>query len=327
MKILVFQPDVSRIGGSIATILTFAECFKELGHEVKVLSSWQDKFERSLVKTKEDLIPFYGFKNLTLNDFDFSWNFNRIKVSTHFEKCDIMFTRGFTTNPHMKKPSIVWTILPRELPHTLKIGNLKQVWTNSKTSYDDLGYPDARIVVPPHDYLYFRKQAKDFDKRKYDVVSVLRANEYHAKGIDIFEKVAKSGKYKCLLITTINGKETEKQVKSLGVPYVANISRRECAEILGDSRVVFHPSRAESCPLVIYEGLNAGCNIVTRNVGAVKEQLGGFGRVFEKDTDPYMKLIDKALREKNVTDRIFQGATFDKTTWIGRIERILHELS
>ncbi len=73
------------------------------------------------------------------------------------------------------------------------------------------------------------------------------------------------------------------------------------------SKVFVLASYRESCPLVIYETLNAGCIIVTRDVGCVKEQLGSLGFICSNP----IECIEQALLVKNREDYVKQGMKFD----------------
>lgn len=310
MNINVYQADVSRIGGSIATILSFADLFKELGHNVRILTSWHERFEKSLIGDKKDLISFYSFKNLTLEDFDFSWSWDKIKNRKNRPPADIDFTRGLSCSRYMKNKGILWCIVPIEIK-SLSHPNIIQTWTNSETIKKKLFPLKPEIVYPPHDYYLFRKYSKNWKYRKYDFVSILRSNEWFNKGIDLYEYLAKNSGLKSILITTANSSSLKKKIGSLGIDYRINISREECARILGNSKVLFHPSRVESCPLVIYEGLNSGCIPVTRDVGAVREQLDGKGIIWERDNQALRNIL-KGLDRNNIEERIQRGMFFDR---------------
>lgn len=91
MKICVVQPDLSRIGGSIATIMSFADCFKQLGHDVEIISSFGDRFPENPINSKQNVLSHYGCKYLDYSDI--KWSFvQRSKVETDADLC---FARGF----------------------------------------------------------------------------------------------------------------------------------------------------------------------------------------------------------------------------------------
>jgi glycosyltransferase involved in cell wall biosynthesis len=114
------------------------------------------------------------------------------------------------------------------------------------------------------------------------------------------------------LITTSPNKKYLDIIKSFNVPFVVNQSREQIAKILGQSKTFFFPSYNESCPLVIYEALNSGCNIVSRDVGATVEQLGNEGHIFINDNQ-CINLLEKSLEEKyNESKTIQRGLYFDK---------------
>ena len=71
MKILVLEWDISRFSGRMATIVRFADTFKELGHEVRVVSNWF----HSEIRNKEEMFSYHDIKALSPSDF--SWNLER----------------------------------------------------------------------------------------------------------------------------------------------------------------------------------------------------------------------------------------------------------
>ncbi|MFW6014973.1 MAG: glycosyltransferase [bacterium] len=125
------------------------------------------------------------------------------------------------------------------------------------------------------------------------------------------------------MITTYTNNRDLKRIKDLNIPFVTNISREDVAKILGKSKVFFFPSIYESCPLVIYEALNAGCTIVSRNVGAVKEQLDGHGYIFDNNGQ-ILKKLNKAFTNPLDYDKIIdRGIKFDRINQISKIEKEL----
>ncbi|RKY40398.1 MAG: hypothetical protein DRP85_08655, partial [Candidatus Makaraimicrobium thalassicum] len=191
MKILVAQPDCSRIGGSISTVLTFADFFKSQGHKVTVVSSWGGVKQWREILKPGDVPFFYGLKYLKPTDFRWDWLPPR-------EPYDIVFTRGFYRNFSMRTPTVIWCVIPQECPHVSP--HVVEYWTNSTTTKESL-VPKAHVVIPPHDYSDFRvKREKDLD-----VVAVVRGNELAVKGGHLFARVVKELKLKkALLITTIS---------------------------------------------------------------------------------------------------------------------------
>ena len=103
MKICVVQPDLSRIGGSLATIMAFADCFKQLGHDVEIKSSFGGRFPSKPIKEKESVLKHYGCEYLNYDDI--SWDFvQRSSVETDADLC---FTRGFESKVVKDHKSVI----------------------------------------------------------------------------------------------------------------------------------------------------------------------------------------------------------------------------
>lgn len=313
MKIGILQPDVTRIGGSISTTLQFADCFKELGHTVKIHSSFNGRFQIKLIDKKEKVLEYYDCKHLTMEDF--IWD---LRISNNYDLC---FTRKILQPNVSHVKNIIWAILPNEVKSN---NNLIEFWTNSKTTKSKMNknFQKKVVIVPaPHDYSVFRKNIQK--EKKYDIVSILRGNDFNQKGIPLYAKMVKKLKRKSLLITTYTNDNDLKKIKKLRVPYVLNKTRTQIAKILGQSKFFFFPSYNESCPLVIYEAMNSGLTIVSRDVGAVIEQLDGNGYIFENDDGAYKKLnyaLDNPLDCDTIIKR---GMFFDRKNLLSLIEKRL----
>jgi glycosyltransferase involved in cell wall biosynthesis len=325
LRIAVVKPALARIGGSINTILAFADCFKELGHEVKIVASFQSpRFPVRLINDVEHLIRFYNCRNLSPEDFQWSLTMHMM-ANNELRDFDVIFTRGMYHGLVKSKiPYIIWTIVQGDL-----VGGSSRVlehWTNSFTTLRKLGAGNnICVIIPPHDYSIFRKYG---DQEKiYDCVAVLRGNEFRAKGNHIFAEVVKRLNLKGMLITTITSPDIRSKVESLDVPYLANVPKEGVAKILGQSKTMLLPSYDESCPLVIYEALNAKCMPVSRNVGAVKEQLNGLGYVFDSDTE-LGATLKKALSSTIDTESLIKrGMEFDRTVVKESIRQRLDSLN
>lgn len=313
MNICVIQPDVTRIGGSISTILQFADCFKELGHNVKVHSTFKNRFPNKLIKDQKDVISFYNCKFLEYDDF--IWDMDILN-----KEYDLCFTRGQLYKLTNGIPSIIWLIISSEIPK----GNNITFWTNSNTTLSKLSktiHNRTEVIYPPHNYSIFRNNCMDYNE--YDIVSILRGNDFYDKGIHIYADIIKKLNCKSLLITTAPRDSDLSRIKDLNIPYVLNQTREQVAQILGKSKIFFFPSLYESCPLVIYEALNSGCNIVSRDVGAVKEQLGSVGRTFKKD-DQCENILNYCLNtEYEKQTSINRGLLFDRCVIKHKIKDIL----
>jgi glycosyltransferase involved in cell wall biosynthesis len=314
MKIGIYQQDVSRIGGSISTILQFADCFKELGHDVKIHSSFNTRFEKKLIKNKEDVISFYNCRYLNFNDF--IWDLN---IKNNYDLC---FTRGIFQKKILNTKHIIWTIVPNEIKHN---PNLIEYWTNSNTTKNKINkkfIDKVKVVQAPHDYSLFRN---NITNKKYDIVSILRGNDFNEKGLPLYAKVVNSLNCKSLLITTYTSEKDLRRIQKLDVPFVLNQSREQVSKILGQSKLFFFPSYNESCPLVIYEAMNSGLTIVSRDVGAVREQIGNMGYIFKTDEQSRSAVINGLNNPLNEDKIIERGLMFDRKNLLFKIkDRLNH---
>ena len=287
MKILVYQPRIFRIGGSICTMLTFADFFKSLEHDVDV---YYDSILDSQIEDIPNLLEFYNLKFLNEDNF---------KSDINEKDYDLLFTRAFYAHK-FKIPAIVWCIISG-----FRISsNIIEYWANSNTTKKKLSVPSL-VMIPPHDYSIFRPSNLNI-KRDIDVLTVIRTNEFKDKGgfdfVEIHKKYPNS-----LMVTTVSNQRDLEFLKNLNIKFVYNLSRIEVAKYMKRSKVFVLASYRESCPLVIYEALNAGCIIVSRDVGCVKEQLGSLGFICSNPID----CIEQALLIKNRENYIRQGIKFD----------------
>ena len=314
MRICVLQPDVTRIGGSISTTLQFADCFKELGHDVKVHTTFKNRLPIKLINNREEVLNFYNCNNLEYSDLVWDDGITN-------KQYDLCFTRGQLHGLTDNIPTILWMIVGSDTKHS---DNIVQYWTNSNTTKSGLHKSiqnKLKVVYPPHDYSIFRNYIKN--DKEYDVVSILRGNDFNDKGIPLYAQTVKKLNCSSMLITTAPRSSDLKKIESLGIPYVLNQTREQVAEILGKSKTFFFPSYYESCPLVIYEALNAGCNIVSRNVGAVKEQLNGLGRLFNKDKWCFNILKEELDKDVNSDPFVKRGQYFDRKNVLTLLEKQL----
>ena len=287
MKILVYCPRLFRIGGSIFELLAFADFFKFLGNKVNV---YYHKIHDAQIESVYDVIKFYNLKFLDLDDF---------KDNVDENEYDLLFTREFFVHK-FKIPAIAWCIISG-----FRVSNnVIEYWANSNSTAKLLKVPSL-ILTAPIDYSVFRP--KDLSaKRDIDILTIIRTNEFRDKGgfdfVDICKRYSNS-----LMITTVTNQQDLDFLKKFNIKFVYNLPRMEIAKYMKRSKVFVLASYRESCPLVIYEALNAGCVIVSRNVGCVKEQLDSLGFI---SSNP-IGCIEQALLIKNRKDYVKQGIKFD----------------
>ena len=287
MKILVYCPRLFRIGGSIFELLAFADFFKFLGNKVNI---YYHKIHDAQIETIYDVIKFYNLKFLDLDDF---------KDNISENEYDLLFTREFYVHK-FKIPAIAWCIISG-----FRISNnVIEYWANSNNTAKLLEVPSLTLTAPI-DYSIFRP--KDLNaERNIDILTVIRTNEFKDKGgfdfVEIHKKYPNS-----LMVTTVTNQQDLEFLKSLNIKFVYNLPRVEIAKYMKRSKVFVLASYRESCPLVIYEALNAGCIVVTRDIGCVREQLGSLGFICSNP----IECIEQSLLVKNRKDYVKQGMKFD----------------
>lgn len=335
MKILVLEWDISRFSGRMATMVRFADAFKELGHEVHMVSNWA----ASEIRNKEDL--FYYHNTRTLVDADFSWGLQRKYdvFPEEWKRYDFIFA-PYVAYGHLSelpegRPTVCWWISQQNGWSNKTL----EFWTNSRTTWDMLkrvcGRDDIHVIVPPYDYSVFRDRIESKDKRSFDIAYLARAHPN--KDLETFCRTAKTLDLRAVLAVLCKNAIQKQYALSLVDRYKNNVSllmnadKATLAEFLGNTKVYFHPSKDESCSIAVYEALNAGCFPICRAAGAVREQLDGIGLIYNKEDDPVplVKLILEGM-DWDVLSIAKRGMTFDKTsvmrelkTRLGEIERCL----
>lgn len=293
MRVGVVEVDIARLGGRQRTMLAFAACLTAQGHDVRVFSAPPGSCSNA---SSEEVVRLAA----GLAHTNFVWGNPTAITPKQTADLDVLLV-SLPYLGHLQaqvgKPVICWAIHPDQRPVADTV-----FWTNSYTTLRRLqARPYWRgqsidVVIPPHDYQLFREAQKAWHARKYDVVTV--GGLLRAKGLVEFDRLCASLDLKSLIVGARRRaflRESEEVLAQLThSDIVVDAPRREVAQLLGDARVYLCLSYAESCPLVIYEALNAGCNVVSRAVGAVEEQVGGYGRVFTAEA--YAALdVERAL--------------------------------
>lgn len=332
MKILVVKERVKRIGGSIASILMFSDVFKELGHEVTILTQEDDW---NIIETTEDLLSLYNCKYLTPDDFQWDIETRYSESIEEIDEYDLIFTREVCHNRYFRCPekkTVLWIVVhdsPRQRFRYNYFDSVIESWTNSKTTAKRVKsvFKDCQVVVPPHDYSIFRDAFREEKDRDIDFIHIGRSNEPNdGKGNYIFDNVVNSLGAKGILISTALNQRHRKTLDKIKVPIKFNIPKHEVAELMGRSKYFLFPSKKESCPLSVYEALNAGCVPIVRDVGAVKEQLAGHGFIFEKNKEivPLVKKVRNMKHDRR--KKQIRGTRFDRINAKKVIEKRLEEI-
>lgn len=308
MKIGVLEWDITSLGGRQRTMLTFADYFAEMGHDVFV-------FTRGTPNVPGSPSPYecprvMGLHTLSQDDIltiDYSAGGDdrlivKSKAIELFDGLDLLLVGyggyGYLQEhvPHTRV--VAWVINPIQV----RPKSLKEFWTNCQTTWIKLmqskwgcgGGLKSRILVPPHDYAPIRHASKEPSAREYDFLYVSGA--VPSKRYDLFMNTVKglredSWVGKAAMAISTWGIDIEQSwldtaercATEAGIDLMFNPSRDDIERLYGNSKVFCLPSTIESCPLVIYEAMSGGCHIASRDVGAVREQTGENLHIFNTD--------------------------------------------
>lgn len=321
MKIGVLEWNVGAMGGRQKTMLCFADFLIEKGHDVSVYSNWLegDIAHDGSPYNRETFLSWHGFSFLEYKHFNWVNGLKRQyegggDLPVGWKSLDILLIPyggyGYLQALLPKTRVISWVIHPDQARYSI----VKDVWTNSRTTAERLyrsktwKTSNPEIVVPPHDYSSFRKSRIEYDKREFDAMTV--GSMLYGKGILDFADLCLDGDYRGIIISSTWSaakEENDAVLQSLSdrgirpndpssnVILRLNTPKDFVSEAMGNSKALISFSRAESCPLVVYEAMSSGCHIVSRDVGAIKEQTSRHGRIFSSN-DEAANILRSALR-------------------------------
>ena len=337
MRISVLEYNLASSGGRQQTMVSgFADCFAELGHEVHIYGN----FLEGHIPSKDRLLDYHLASHLTVEDFDFGYdigkNPDRMPIK-EFSDGDILlipYPAYSWLGEHVSCPIVSWCIAD---PGEWYPQHLARLWTNSHTQKKLLGLEEARVIYAPHDYSPFREQSQPWNKRKIDVLVVAKyrhswfgGSEQGAKvlsgEIAEAEKLNRMGLNVVGLFLVKDPRDVHGLLSRLDFEHYVNIPRRYVAGFMASSKILFHPSPAESCSLMLYEGLNAGCYPVAREAGACREQLGDVGLVFNDFEDAKKQIIQVLKGDCDINVSIEQGLKFDRSSNLEVVKGELDEL-
>ena len=337
MHIGVMEWDVTRLGGRQRTMLVFADYLKSRGHTVTFYSNPPGPQSNYLA---DEFLTYCNCPWLAYTDLEW-WDLVQDRFSGFLDlgddalvarlaRHDVLFTAtpmlGSVKRVLPDLRVISWAIHPRLRPGDYQID---VYWTNCATTRRRLisrpyWQPCAdriRVVFPPHDYSAFRAACRPWQDRVFDVVMV--GAVAGGKGLIEFDAVCQQLGVRSLIIGArrklFDPQTTEDLLaRVIHSELVFDVSLAEVAAYLGNSRVYLCTSKQESCPLVIYEALNAGCAIVARNVGGILDQIGNHGQLFVEDAEA-PALVRAALETPPegarargyIFDRVVVGAEVD----------------
>jgi len=322
MFIGVLEKDVSRISGRMRTMVQFADAFKQMGHEVKLLT----EFKRNEIKLKKDLFKYHETKYLEKDDVKFYHDISPYNLPPLY-MYDVVMVPYPRFAVNIKVPTISWWI---DGPAIDSKDRIIFYWTNSYTSkrrLDPKGIFDVRVVYPPHDYSVFRHEAMSVTERVYDLATVGRVGEKYG-ALEKFAKICYEYGMRGIIIALVSVDRHKELLDKLsheyGVEYVYNLPRSKFAKYLAASKVYLHLSEKESCSLAIYEAMNAGCFPVVYDAGAAREQVGDVGIVFKDYTEiDIREIVYRTVDRQRIIDR---GRKFDRINVLDRIKEELEEV-
>jgi len=313
-------------GGQQLEILSYAHVFWLLGHEVKVFfnDGVQDKVEAAAkhfdIRWNEDKV--YSMKEIKNYDLDLlfvGYTWIRLPRSVR----DIPVISWWIDSLVFPNAKEFYGISKRwPFPHE-SFRNVVDIWCLSETqkrllieNYDVNGR-DITVFPAPLDYSIFRCAARPWNERFYDICFIGRNDP--VKNIKAFYEIATLlDDNKFLLITP-------EKIESLlqNVKFSQNPTRLELASLLSNSKILLTTSICEVCPLIIYEALNAGCTIVSNDVGSQQEQVGDCGFIYHNDDYTKAKEIVMNSLENptnTVVNSISRGLSFDRSNILLKLE-------
>lgn len=335
MKLGILEWNIAALGGRQRTMMVFADFLKSSGYNVKVYSEFSPETEEY---NKGNFLDWHNFTDLTPNDFVLDFGLKRRykekEIPNELRNLDVLivpyggygYLQSYLPNTHV----ICWIIHPDQA----LFSNVREIWTNSKTTKKRLllterfkdAEPILRVVYPPHSYKIFRDNAKEWKNRTYDVICI--GSLLESKGLSIFDKIVQELNIKGIILATSWERAQEENINILAelkTKTLVNVKSKEVAKYLGDSKVYVSTSYTESSSLAIYESLNAGCVPLVRAVGSEAEQLGVFGHTFIND-DVLPKKLSCLLNDGCSTFSVNQGLLFDRVNVgrkiLDRIERL-----
>jgi len=313
----------------------FADAFKSLGNDVTVYGN----FLQGHIPKKEKLLDYHIAPNLSMDNFVFSYPIQRSMPEqmplSEWSRGDMLLIPYLDYSwlgDYVSCPIVSWAIAE---PTRWYPEHLTRIWTNSHTQKKLLGLDEARVVYAPHDYSLFRDQAKPWGEREIDVLVAAKYRHSwfggKAEGAKILsgelaeaEKLHRMGLNVVGVFMVKDRKDAPALLDSVSFEHYVNLPRRYVAGFMASSKVLFHPSTAESCSLMIYEGLNSGCVPIVRETGACREQMGDVGLVYTDFEEARGRIKQVLKNGYDIESSMRQGIKFDR---VSNIETIKEELT
>lgn len=147
------------------------------------------------------------------------------------------------------------------------------------------------------------------DTRKYDFMFIGKATR--AKGVDQLLNVINYSPYirNVCIVTSGRRKEYFYYKKKLNnklanVDWFHEIDNEEVLKLLVQSKIIFHPTRAESWGNVLVEAMLVKTFVMARDVGGIPEMLKGgeLGILLKEDKkEYYLKMVEYYLKHQELT--------------------------
>lgn len=182
-----------------------------------------------------------------------------------------------------------------------------------KTNKNARIYSASNVIIHKSD---FAKEAKKFKKdinRKQIIITSIGSLNQSYKGVDIalkaIAKLIKRG-YNIKFIWVGDGRLKnyyEKLASKLKienyVKFMGQLTRREVFNILNESDIYIHPSKAEGLPRALIEAMSCGLPCIATDVGGIHELLSAEALVKPGSVKDLYEKINYFIRNKNIMNK------------------------
>jgi len=317
LNIGVLVEDISKFTGLDGIMVQFADCFKELGYHVKIVT----EFKRCEIKLKRDLFRFHSVECLEWKDLKFYHNIGSGSIPPVY-----MYDLLMVPHPifvfQVKVPVLVYWFYGSAIYGSGDVF----YWCDSEARKKRLDPADlfkAKVVYPPYNYSMFR--TKKSHERSMDVVVCGRFEDFPR--FRDFAKMCYKNKIVGAVVSTVKEDRHREILEELsynyGVRCFYNLAPEELAEVMGKSRAYLDFFREEGFSVYLAQAMNAGCIPVVRMTEASKEEVGDCGVYFwTLDDIDWSSILSKS---RNTCDS--RGKFFDRSNIKKIISKCLEEIS
>lgn len=285
--------------GIISQCLTWAEGLRKFGHEVDLVSCWEDYNWASY-----DIIHLFGstgtwFYSLIQELLDYNRNIvwspicddtaptkmQRFKTYVAFKKLH-MFSLPFIRKKTYKLPIVVFARSNYEKQYLIKAYNAR---------------PDSFEVVP-----LSLSTDEDYEEIKKEPFCFHLSTLYQPrKNVIRLIEAAKKYKFKLVLAGTMGTYSDFAPLKKaidndINIKVLGKISEEEKRELYIRAKVFALPSISEGVGIVALDAAHFGCDIVLTNFGGPKEYYNGLAEIVDPyDVDSIGKAVIKSMNKSN----------------------------